>query len=158
MALEYGAVERADTRATSYIIAPAPPALHGDVPGLKGLASPLADIFDEMERCRSIGAWSGAAVNCRRLLEGIAADIGGDQSEKPLAAKLRDLAESERIKEPVLRLANAIRQGGNMGAHFSSAASPDEQMCEAMVGLAEYLLAYFYAIPTLIEKVEARLP
>ena len=70
-----------------------------------------------------------------------------DENKKTLYKMINETAESSEIKEPLTKLAHAIRHGGNLGAHFDPSNEPDKEMAEAMVYLLEYLITYMYVLP-----------
>ena len=52
-----------------------------------------------------------------------------------------------------MTIANAIRKGGNLGAHFDLEKEPDEKVAALMLELAEELLEYFFVLPERIEHL-----
>ena len=68
------------------------------------------------------------------------------------AAQLRQLADSELvdIAQPLITLSNALRESGNIGAHFDLTRTTDKQTAEAML---DYLIEYIYTLPEMIEKL-----
>lgn len=61
------------------------------------------------------------------------------------------------MAEPLGKLAHAIRDGGNLGAHFDMEKEPTEEMAKHMVELLNYLISYLYVLPKEIEKLEQSL-
>ena len=54
-------------------------------------------------------------------------------------------------------MADAVRKGGNIGAHFDLAKEPDRESAEALLDLTEYLLRYMYTLPVRIEELNQRI-
>jgi hypothetical protein len=61
------------------------------------------------------------------------------------------------LSAPLTQLSHAIRQGGNLGAHFDFEKEPDEDMARTIVELLDYLVSYLYVLPRRIEKLETKL-
>lgn len=51
----------------------------------------------------------------------------------PLAKQLEALPEHRDLAQPLLELANAVRKGGNLGAHFDLEREPNEQVTSLML-------------------------
>jgi hypothetical protein len=73
-------------------------------------------------------------------------------------AKLIEFAKSEvDLAAPLSALSHAIRDGGNLGAHFDMEKEPNETLARQMVELLAYLISYLYVLPKEIEKLEQSL-
>jgi hypothetical protein len=57
------------------------------------------------------------------------------------------------LAKPLITLAHAIRQVGNLGARFDLRKEPDRDTVKAQLELIEYLLEYMYTLPGMIETV-----
>ncbi|WP_341227148.1 DUF4145 domain-containing protein [uncultured Arcticibacterium sp.] len=102
----------------------------------------------------NIGEWVGTAVLCRRLLEGISKDLIPNLSNKAtLYNSLKDLPNHIDLQEPILTLAEALRKGGNLGAHFDLVKTPDKRIATQMLDLLDYLIEYIYLLPDRIEML-----
>jgi hypothetical protein len=55
-------------------------------------------------------------------------------------------------------LAETVKNGGNLFAHFNSEVDANSETAEMMLNLTENLLEYFYILPKLIEEIEPKLP
>jgi Domain of unknown function (DUF4145) len=104
------------------------------------------------------GIYPAAAVSGRRALEGMFKLLVPDNDKKKPLAQLIDLVSNgDSLSEPLRTLSHAIREGGNLGAHFDLETDPDEALARAMVELLDYLSSYLYALPKKIERLEAQL-
>jgi len=104
------------------------------------------------------GVWSATATLCRRTLEGIVADLLPEPERKGgLAEQLNKLSESVDLSKPLITLSEALRQGGNIGAHFDLDKEPDQETAQAMLDLIEYLLEYVYTLPKMVQALNQRL-
>ena len=96
--------------------------------------------------------WSGSLTLARRTLEGIVAEIKPD-GKGGLAARLKDL-QAVKLDKPLLELTEAVKDGGNLGAHFDPERDPDEEMATAALNLIEYLIEYIYVLPTMVKDLQ----
>ncbi len=96
--------------------------------------------------------WNATAVICRRLLEGITNTLLPKELHvKSLFQKLKLLPKHQNLGEPIIKLSDAIRLGGNKGAHFDPNQEPNEKTASLMLELSEYLLEYLFIIPQKVE-------
>jgi hypothetical protein len=96
--------------------------------------------------------WTSTAVMCRRVLEGIVKTI--NPSVKPnanLARSLENLRTTMDFNKPIMTIADAIRKGGNFGAHFDEEKEPNEEVSKLMIDLLDYLIEYLFILPARIE-------
>jgi hypothetical protein len=61
------------------------------------------------------------------------------------------------LAAPLKALSHAIRDGGNLGAHFDAEREPDLAVARQMVQLLAYLITYLYVLPRQIKELEERL-
>jgi hypothetical protein len=113
----------------------------------------LRDAYKEVVQVYNAGVWAATLTLCRRTLEGIVLHLnkqsgGGKQS---LAQMLRELPQQIDLGKPITSLADSVRLGGNIGAHYTET-HPSRRLATTMLDLLEYLLEYFFTIPKLIEK------
>lgn len=100
------------------------------------------------------GEWNGAASLSRRLLEGIAKNIlPNSKHDKPLHVQIQSLPDHRDLKQPFITLAHAIREAGNMGAHFDIREA-NEETATLMLDLLEYLMEYLYLLPKQINQLD----
>jgi hypothetical protein len=96
----------------------------------------------------NVQEWVGASVLCRRLLEGIMiALIPKDKRKGSLYQQLQDLPNYRDLQAPIMTLANSIREGGNLGAHFDLEKEPDKETVTLMLDLLDYLIEYLFILP-----------
>jgi Domain of unknown function (DUF4145) len=79
--------------------------------------------------------YTATAVCCRRTLEGIFKyRLPDGKKNLPLARAIDETKSSEDLAKPLNNLSHAIRQGGNLGAHFD--------------------MEYLYTLPNQIERID----
>lgn len=99
--------------------------------------------------------YSASMTNSRRTLEGIFKYLVSDAKRNQSLVKLIETASDEiDFSEPLKRLSDAIRQGGNIGAHFDFDVEPEEKTARQMIELLDYLISYLYILPDRIERLE----
>lgn len=95
------------------------------------------------------------ATSCRRTLEGVFKFLlPKEKRGLGLAAAIDEFKDSEDLIKPLNQLSHAIRETGNLGAHFDLNQEPDREMAKGMIDLLEYLIEYLYLLPKKIEKLE----
>jgi len=98
--------------------------------------------------------WNATAVLTRRLLEGITKSLLDENDQAlPLAKQVEKLPSVKDLSEPIVKIADAIRKGGNLGAHFDLEKEADRESAALILELAEELLEYFYVLPERITKL-----
>jgi hypothetical protein len=119
--------------------------------GLKKAYSSAINVFNAQE-------WTATSVLCRRVLEGITKSILPEEDKnKPLGQQLKALPKSMDLNKPILTLAEAIRKGGNLGAHFDLEKEPNEEISSLMIDLLDYLLEYIFILPDRIENLHNKI-
>jgi hypothetical protein len=104
-----------------------------------------------------VGLWEASAVSCGKVLEGMMHDILEEKHlKKPLYEQLKILPEKRDLKQPIITLANTIRKGRNLGAHFDLEIETDREVAKQMLDLLNYLLEYLFVLPQRIEDLEER--
>ena len=122
------------------------------------LSEPLKNAYKSAVNVVNSREWNAAAVLCRRLLEGITKSILPPEVQKQsLAKQLAALPNHRDLGKPLLELADAIRKGGNLGAHFDLEKEPDEQVATLMLELCEDLMQYLFALPLRIEELHKKI-
>lgn len=124
-----------------------------------------ADVPDALKRSfvSTIDAYNSrnfvaTSVCCRRTLEGIFKYLLPEEKRKGTLVKLIDLAATSLdLAAPLKTLSHAIRDGGNLGAHFDAEKEPTEELARQMVELLDYLIAYLYVLPGEIAELERAL-
>jgi len=123
-----------------------------------GLAAPLKRAYESAVNVLNTKEWSATAVMCRRLLEGITKSVLPTELHKqPLGKQLESLPAHRSLDKPILELADAVRRGGNLGAHFDLEKEPDEQVATLMLDLCEDLLEYLFTLPTRIDDLHKKI-
>ncbi|RKY63515.1 MAG: hypothetical protein DRQ02_12530 [Candidatus Latescibacterota bacterium] len=125
---------------------------------IDGFNDPLLRAYESLINVFNSGEWSATAVLARRLLEGITLHILGESCKnEPLARRLSKLPESTDLAKPILSLSDAIRKGGNLGAHFDLEKEPDSTVARLMVDLIEDLIEYLFILPKRIDALHNRI-
>ena len=102
--------------------------------------------------------WTASTVLCRRLLEGISKAVLPPEAQNlSLARMLAALPTHVDLAKPLRELADAVRKGGNLGAHFDVDNEPDEQLASVMLDLCEDLLEYLFVLPKRIDDLHSRI-
>lgn len=121
---------------------------------------PLADLPEAIEKkykeallVRNISP-SSCAVLIRKILEAICEYENAHG--RVLADKLRDLANSGRIPQPLADVATHLKQLGNLGAHFNEDEVTKDDV-PIILDFVELLLEYLYVAPMKIEAVRRKL-
>ena len=128
------------------------PAFLGDLP------EPLCRAFLTTVDALNSRNYAATAVCARRTLEGIFKyQLAMDQQNAPLAKLIERTTETVDLAKPLRALSHAIRDGGNLGAHFDIEKEPDEHIALQMVELLDYLISYLYVLPQEIGKLELSL-
>lgn len=114
----------------------------------------LQTAYESALNVYNVGEWTATSVLCRRLLEGITQDLLPDEKKKhSLNRRLTDLPKHLDLQKPILTLADALRKGGNLGAHFDLDKTPDKKIASQMLDLLDYLIEYIYILPKQIENL-----
>ncbi|MDH1074605.1 DUF4145 domain-containing protein [Pseudomonas nitroreducens] len=104
--------------------------------------------------------YPATAVMARRTLEGIFKYLlpeGERKKNKPLAGLIKAAMEKHDFSRPLETLSHAIRDGGNLGAHFDEDNEPTEAMARQMIELLRYLISFIYVLPSQISELEESL-
>ena len=104
---------------------------------------PIQAAYDEARACYSAGAYTAAAVMCRKALEAICHEHG--VSERTLAASLKVLRERGIVEQRLYEWADALRDAGNDAAHdVSITVAPEDasDLLDFTLALGEYLFTF----------------
>ena len=143
---------------TEVRMSPAPKASYelSDMP--RSVPDRLQQSMQDAVRAYNAQIYGATATSGRRTLEGIFKYmLPEDQRKQNLYQLIRAAEDRIDFKEPLTRLADAIREGGNLGAHFDEEKEPDAEMARRMLDLLSYLIEYLYVLPTRIQDLEERL-
>jgi hypothetical protein len=78
--------------------------------------------------------WVASVVLCGRVLEGIATSFSDEINSKAgLAQLLHELPGHVNLEQPIIDLADSLRIGRNIGAHFDVEREPDSETAEMMI-------------------------
>ncbi len=118
----------------------------------------VRNAYRDALKAYNAGIWSATNVTCRVTLEGIVQNlIGQPKGRDTLATQIRQLATAVDLSQPLITLANTVRTGGNIGAHFDELKEADSDTAEAMLDLIEYLLEYVYTLPGMVTQLDQRI-
>jgi len=99
--------------------------------------------------------YAATAVCARRTLEGIFKHlVPEDKRTLSLQKLIEHVKDNTDLAAPLTSLSHAIRDGGNLGAHFDMEKEPDQHLAKHMVELLDYLISYLYVLPKEIKKLE----
>lgn len=102
--------------------------------------------------------WDSTAVQCRKTLEGLVKMLLPENKRNgTLAKQLERLPEETNLSLPILQLAEVVKDGGNIGAHFDNEIDTTEDMARQLIKLVEYFILYLHVIPKEVEKLKAEL-
>lgn len=102
--------------------------------------------------------YAATAVCARRTLEGIFKYLVPEEKRGASLVRLIEHVKGNTdLAAPLTSLSHAIRDGGNLGAHFDMEKEPDQVLAKHMVELLDYLISYLYVLPKEIKKLEESL-
>lgn len=121
------------------------------------LSDPLKRAYRASVEVANASNWNATVAMCRRLLEGVTKSVvPASVQGQPLAAQLKALPSHVDLAQPILELADAVRKGGNLGAHFDLDKEPDAHVATLTLELCEDLLQYLFVLPLRIADLHAR--
>lgn len=124
----------------------------------ENLSESLRAAYQSAVNVYNVGEWNGTAVLTRRLLEGITKSlVPKEMQSKPLAKQVKELSSAIDLTQPITQIADAIREGGNLGAHFDLEKEPDRETAELMLELVEELIEYVYVLPNRIDELKGNI-
>lgn len=100
---------------------------------------------------------TASAVHSRRTLEGIAKHFVPDSPRDNLAKLLEQLPTKHDLGQPIMKIADALRAGGNLAAHFDSDEDVTAETAEAMLELLEDLIEFLFVLPHKIDSLQLKL-
>lgn len=126
------------------------------------LPARIFNAYKEAVNCFNGGHWRATVTECGRALEAVTKDKFPKQGRNlysSLEGVKQDLAQEPHaaLFEPIIQLGHALRLGRNTSAHFDPERDPDRQIAEEVLELAEYLLKYFYVLPSKTTDLEAKI-
>lgn len=129
-------------------IFPKPRTIRKPVVSPDSLAHPaLARVYQSAFNAYNAGLWDSCATSCRKTLEGLVQTLLPEEDRKPrLFDNLKQLPEKVDLAAPLIILADTLRKGGNLGAHFDLEKEPDQHVVELMLDLLDYFMEYIYVL------------
>lgn len=125
---------------------------------LSDIPAPLQRAFVSTVEALNSRNYAATAVCARRTLEGIFKFlVPEDKRNATLARLIEHTKANVDLAAPLTSLSHAIRDGGNLGAHFDMEKEPNEALAKQMVELLEYLISYLYVLPREIAELESSL-
>lgn len=122
------------------------------------ISEPLYRSYTSTIDAYNSGNYVATAVCCRRTLEGLFQGLLPEGKKvNNLAKAISEVADSVNLADPIRNLANVLRQGGNLGAHFDMEKEPDEKMAFQMLTLLENLIDFLHVLPREISALEQHL-
>lgn len=104
------------------------------------------------------GDWENTLSSCGRTLEGILKMKYPEFKDVVnLGSLLNKLAEKNEIHEPILNMAEVLKTGRNLGAHFDLSKEPTKEIAETSVDFLEYLIEYLYLLDNKAKELEQRI-
>ena len=99
--------------------------------------------------------YDAAATSGRKTLEGIFKHLVDEKRrEKRLYELIEIVGKETDFAEPITRLSDAVRNGGNLAAHFDINHEPNERLARQIIELVDYLISYLYILPDKIKELE----
>ncbi|MGC0117558.1 DUF4145 domain-containing protein [Pseudoalteromonas piscicida] len=119
------------------------------------ISEPLFRSYTSTIEAYNSGNYVATAVCCRRTLEGLFQELLPEgEKVNNLAKAITKVADTVELSLPIKNLANVLRHGGNLGAHFDMEKEPDDQMALQMLTLLENLIEFLHVLPNEISALE----
>lgn len=107
----------------------------------------LARVYQSAFNAYNAGLWDACSTSCRKTLEGLVINLLPDEDRKGrLFDQLKLLPQKVNLAEPLVVLADTLRKGGNLGAHFDLEREPDQHVSDLMLDLLDYFMEYIYVL------------
>jgi hypothetical protein len=124
------------------------------------ISLPLKKAYQSALNVFAIGEAEATAASCRRVVEGIMERIGSEPHggrRRVLAQRIRDLADNPQVlARPIIELSEALRERGNLAAHFNADIETSIDDAGRMLDLLDYLITYLFVVPEQIHRFKAR--
>lgn len=122
----------------------------------------LREAYDEATTTLTDGHASSATIQARRTLEGLVKhllqDVGQEASLRaPLNQLIKTLAKHLDLAKPLTDTAHAVREGGNLGAHYDVRTTATPDLARKTVELIEAIADYLLVLPQKVEELRALL-
>jgi hypothetical protein len=116
----------------------------------------LERVYRSAIQAFNAGLWDACATSCRKTLEGIVHTQLPDAKGR-LFDNLREMFSKPELLKPFVHLADTLRKGGNLGAHFDSDMEPDREVVTGMLDLLDFFMEYLFLLPKKSKELEGRL-
>lgn len=155
------ATPQRDSAGWLFIDPPAPTSAehrHEVTEALSTLSPALGEAYDEAVGALLAGLPSAAVTEARRTLDGLVRllleSAGEEIPDQPvLTHLLARLPEKIDLGRPLQESALAIRDGGNLGAHFDMRATASPELAQEAVKLVEALVDYLLLLPERVSRL-----
>lgn len=121
--------------------------LGNEIEGITNLG--LATLYNEARDCTSVGAYTAAAMVCRKILMNLAVDQNAEKG-KDFSYYVNYLADNGYVPPKGKKWVDAIRKRGNEANH--EIALKEEKDSRLMLDFVGGLLRFNYELPSLLEK------
>lgn len=117
----------------------------------------INSLFDEGQRCLSVGAFRAAVVMFRGALAEFVQEKGSTnaQGQKDLFRRLEVMFEEGALHPSLVDWARSIRVLGNAGAHPEKYDPVTKEEAHAIAALARELIKVEYEVPAQMERARA---
>lgn len=145
---------------------PSPGADHihrGEIASALGNLHPaLREAYDEAATTLAGGHASSATIQARRTLEGLVKHLLEDADQNvpnhpALGNLIRQLPTHIDLAKPLTDTAQAVREGGNLGAHYDTQVTATTELAGKTVNLVEAIVDYLLVLPKKVEELRALL-
>lgn len=132
---------------------PTPSDLVKPMKGADKIPSEIAREYKSAINVFKVGEWNATAICCRRVLEAVVQNLlPNDPRKGTLSEQLVKLKSSVDLSKPLTELADALRKGGNLGAHFDLEREPNQATARQMLDFIEFIMGYLYVLPGDVES------
>jgi hypothetical protein len=121
-----------------------------------GLSERLNKSYLEAINSFNNGIWGATGNAARRTLEGIVKGLLPDGTPLTNLARMLTLIPDDRLKKPVLEIADSLRLVGNPSSHFDDDFDPTSDSAYFMLELLDALIEYLYIVPLETELLKAQ--
>jgi len=138
---------------------PEPRARRSPVVSPDKLKSPaLGRAYQSAFNAYNAGLWDACATSCRKTLEGLVHTLLPEEDRKgKLFDQLKALPQKVDLVKPLVVLADTLRKGGNLGAHFDLEREPDQHVSELMLDLLDYFMEYTYVLEEKAQDLQRKI-
>ena len=118
----------------------------------------LGRVYQSAFNAYNASLWDACATSCRKTLEGLVHTLLPEEERNgSLFEQLKKLPEKVDLSEPLVVLADTLRKGGNLGAHFNLEKAPDQHVAELMLDLLDYFMEYIFVLKEKAQNLETKI-